>query len=538
MSSSKTNRPASKQRPIFLYAVAGMVWLFATEFGAWKFQAVADEKSDAKILKTAAVIDRFIFDAWAQNNVFPAERSTDTEFLRRAWLDVAGRIPPVSVVRSFRADTSKMKRLRAIDELVEGPGYVLNFTNYWQSVLIPEAMDGDPIRFMQLPTFQRWLRRKLLEDAKYDEIAFELLTVTLRGRVDMLRSPAPFYSFKQSAPENLASATARAFLGIRIECAQCHDHPYDTWKREEFWSFAAFFGGFRSSSSPFAVEADSPNPGSIKIPDSAKMARATYLNGELAELPAGKSPRVTLAAWVVSPDNPYFARAAANRIWGYLFGRGIVDPVDDLSDLNTPSHPQLLNTLADILVEQDFDMKFMLKSIMASATYQLSSRRRKNFDAPPELFAIHEVKGMTSQQLYDSLRQAVGTFEPFKDKVKLQRFARPSPSEFLDLFKNNTDPPTETSTTILQALAMMNGTETATATDLKSSKTLTAIVEFPCFSTAQRVEALYYSTLSRPPSEREMDRMLKYVEPSLDWKKALGDVFWALLNSAEFKVNH
>jgi len=250
---------------------------------------------------------------------------------------------------------------------------------------------------------------------------------------------------------------------------------------------------------------------------------------------------------MTAPENPYFARAAANRIWAQLFGIGLVDPVDDMGADNPPSHPELLDALAMAFAEHGFDRKFLLRAITRSRPYQLSSRSAAPEAGPdgstddPRLFARMRERGLTAEQLYDSLAQAIGATT---EEVRPDRMAAATGSprgDFLEKFGNQDERPTESQTTILQALALMNGRLVAGATQVEGGATLSAVAEAPFLDTAGRVETLFLSTLSRRPRPEESSRMAAYVEsggPTGDRRKAISDVFWALLNSPEFLLNH
>ena len=244
-----------------------------------------------------------------------------------------------------------------MESLLDSPAYLTHATEAYRMLLLPEADTDAQLRGLT-PTFEAWLRKKIAEEVGYDQIVREVLTVRLgsAGRragiaQDPRAEPSPlaYYVAKDAKPENLAAGTARTFLGIRLECAQCHNHPFDQWKREEFWGLAAFFAGVskqgkdecsrsRSARSPTAASWRSPRPSRSSKPRSSTPRSRSGAVG-----PPGAS---VLADWVTAPDNPYFARAAVNRVWARFFGTGIIDPVDDMRDDNPPSHPELLDLLA------------------------------------------------------------------------------------------------------------------------------------------------------------------------------------------------
>jgi len=517
--------------------------------------AVSQQRSardDAQRL--ADRIDDLIAKKWSENDIVSASPSDDSEYLRRVWLDIAGKIPTAADSQDFLDEKSNNKRQRVVEELLNGPNYVVNSANFWRAVLIPEAETNFNTRFM-LPAFEGWLRQRLDENKAYDELVSEILTLPLSG-TNVLRNrnnfnPIAFYQSKEIKPENLAAATSRMFLGIRIECAQCHDHPFDTWKQNDFWGYAAFFAAMqrepqRGSNGFLSSLKELFNRRTLTVPGTDEVVKATFLTGESPKIPTGTSARMMLADWMTSKENPYFARTAANRVWGHFFGIGIVDPVDDFSELNPPSHPELLDLLATELIEHDFDMKFLVRAITASRTYQLtSSVRSEDDDTSPRLFSRMAIKGMTAEQFYNSIAQAVGTHETF-DEAQQGRFrATSTRGRFMDQFSDSNSGPTERQTSVLQALSMMNGRLVTDATGLESSRTLAGILDYPGFDNRRRIEALFLATLNRKPRPEELERFAAYVESeSVDKEadeksgKAISDVFWTLLNSSEFSLNH
>jgi hypothetical protein len=279
----------------------------------------------------------------------------------------------------------------------------------------------------------------------------------------------------------------------------------------------------------------------LMVPGKNVTVSAAYLDGTKPEAKYRSSPRLTLADWMTSKDNPYFAKTAANRLWGHFFGVGIVDPVDDFTADNPPSHPELLDELARDFAAHDFDLKYLIRAITASRTYQLSSRQSHPSQENSRLFARMSLKGLTPEQIFDSIAQATGFYELNANRNPFAMEDNSARGEFLQMFGNTHDAKTERQTTILQALAMMNGQFVTDATSIDKSATLGAIAEFPLLSTPERIEALYLAALSRKPTSDELPRLVNYVDsggPEKDPKRALGDVFWAVLNSSEFLLNH
>ena len=510
----------------------------------------------------AAKIDRHLARAWEKARVTPAAPADDAEFLRRVTLDLAGRIPSVAETRAFLDDRSSDKRARLIDRLLASPRYATHFTNVWRALLIPEAGNNFQVRLQQ-GGFETWLKRQLARNAGYDQMVRDLLTAPISGAqgpaaILSLAGPSPltFYLSKEFKPENLAAGTARVFLGVSVECAQCHNHPFASWKREQFWGFAAFFSGVRSQRLMDFLLPSSEDPDSreLAIPGTKKTVKATFLDGATPQWKADTSTRTTLAEWITAPSNPYFARATVNRVWAYLFGRGLVEPVDSMiGDSSISSHPELLDLLAREFVAHKFDLKFLLRTLTATRAYQLSSAAADKDPEDRALFAHMPLRGLTAEQLFDSLAMATGYRDSGGGDDLISGLLggnRSARSEFLTKFAPS-ERPIEAQTSILQALTLMNGKVTADATSLTKSETLAAIVDVPFASTAERVETLYLAALSRMPEAKELARAVRFVEDAAKRAKtqddkgrreasgnALADVFWALLNSPEFILNH
>ncbi|HEY3967588.1 MAG TPA: DUF1549 and DUF1553 domain-containing protein [Planctomycetaceae bacterium] len=512
-------------------------------------EAPAAEDAGDGVQRLADKIDELISECWKAEQVVPAPIADDAAFMRRVTLDIAGKIPAVSDLHEFLGEAAPAKRRQLVEQLLESPAYITHFSNVWRAVMLPEADTDLQMRGL-VPGFEAWLRKQFSANNSFDAVVREILTVPVDPRLaaNPLQpqsdvTPVGFYQAKQLKPENLAAGTARMFLGVRIECAQCHDHPFDDWKREQFWGYAAFFAGVERdpTAAGGALDAIKELFGGrmLAIPGTEKRVVPTYLSGESPSLKFRDSPRTVLADWMISEKNDYFARATVNRVWGQLFGIGIVNPVDDFTAANPPSHPELLDELARQFVDHKFDFKFLIRAITASKTYQLSSRETDPSQQNPRLFARMALKGLSAEQLFDSISQATGYHESFAARNPGMMTNSPR-EEFVRMFENSSDSVTERQTTILQALSMMNGQFISDATGLEKSATLTAVADFPLMSTAERVETLYLAAFSRRPRPDELDRLVYYVDTggaAKDQKKALSDVFWALLNSSEFLFN-
>jgi hypothetical protein len=295
-------------------------------------------------------IDGILDTVLARDGIVAAQSADDAEFLRRLTLDLNGRIPTVAEVRAFLDDSDPQKRRRAIDSRLAEPRYVRHFTNVWRAALLAQANPQD-VRYLA-PKIETWLARQLRDNVPYDQWVRAVVTAPLDSRLDrpdddVSAYAVAFFQANELKPENLAAATARVFLGVNLDCAQCHNHPFADWKQQQFWQFAAFYAGVGRLRPDNAML---PAPEAIErrelaVADTGKSAQAMFLDGSAPTWTLQSRPREALAEWLTSAENRYFARAAANRLWAHMFGCGIVEPLDALGGRDAPSHPELLDLL-------------------------------------------------------------------------------------------------------------------------------------------------------------------------------------------------
>lgn len=499
----------------------------------------------------AEVIDAWIARRWQEEQVRPAELAGDEEFVRRVYLDLAGRIPSVSEVRTFLDDPRPNKRAELVRKLLHTPA----FLNYWSAILAEmwlSGSDGALVDYYRT-TLQRWLREHLRLGTGYQRMVYELLTantgspVVRPAEATNFGSPLPYYQAHGFQPRSLATSVSRQFLGIQLDCAECHHHPFAQWKREQFWQLAAFFAGFqqtRSNGEVFYTGAENPQARTLRIPDTSITVQARFLDGSEPDWNSGEFVREVLAKWLTRRENPYFARATANRIWYQLLGYGLTDPPDDMHEGNPPSHPELLETLGRAFADADFDLRFLLEAICLSRTYQLSSRRTDASQDDPRRFARRVVRRLTAAQLWDSLVEAA-YWDPSAARIEMTLSglqAMPALGQkrraFLEKFRGAVNRPVESETSVLQALALMNGETTASIVQLQSSPMLQIILDYPGWDDGRRLETLFLATLSRRPTVEEQARFLRHVKNCGSRESAWADVFWVLLNSPEFLSHH
>lgn len=491
----------------------------------------ADDASTDQFARASQRVDQFLDQAQQHAGLQPAGESSDAEFCRRVWLDLAGVAPPVWSLRSFLADQRTDKRDRLIASLLDSPRFATHMANRWNEFLLPADSTND--RQIDSAELHRWLRKQFLANTPYDHVVGGFLTAG--GKSD--RGPAIFYTSRNLEPVKLASATSRLFLGVQLECAQCHPHPFARWMQDDFWSFAAFFSQLELVDTRMAGgQAIADRPGrEVTFPDSDRVMAPRYPGAaEPPEPDPQDFRRRQLTIWLASRNNPYFARAAANRVWAHLFGRGLVDPVDAMDDDNPPSHPELLQYLADYFVEERFDLKSLYGMLARTKAYGRSSAVVSDRRPPPSSFAAMNVKTLSAAQFFDSLQQNVllGSFGPAggnPDRIAMVR------QEFVTRMRSAGTSPTEYPHGVVQALGMMNGPEMLAATAEPQSG-LIASLDAPFFSDRERIETLFLACLSRPPSDDEQARFddyLKNARSNQTRAARLSDLTWILLNTAE-----
>ena len=519
----------------------------------------------ASSVEMTSRIDQLIDELWQENEVVPAGLANDETFLRRVYLDVIGRVPTIGEYNQFFELDAKDRRSKLIDELLDSREHALHMGGIWKRVLVPD--DETAIsRLGGAGKLEQWLSDAFAENLPYDKLVKQLLLA--EGRVNE-SGPLLFYAAAKMNAEELAARTSRTFLGMRMECAECHDHPFDQWSQEDFWSLAAYFA--QISRPQGKIEMVSPvlrvrdaDFGSVKLPETDIVIEPKLpvsLNGghgmtqadidELKEAQVtGGSRREQLAAWITHPKNSHFAQATANRIWGHLFGQGVVDPVDDMGGHNLPTSPQLLNQLGRYFVQSNFDLRELMRVLLNSRAYQLSSFSEQGESSRNvRFFARIPLKPLTAEQLYDCLSTATGRSDLGK-RVNLprqlpiasnvNRFSDPGRAAFLAQFRTSIDQRTEYQAGIPQALTLMNGPMIASATS-EGPKGILKSLSAPFFNDATRIEKLFIAALTRKPTDEEKKRYEEFFssQPAAVKKSdLLSDVLWVLINSAEFTMNH
>lgn len=510
-----------------------MALALATGFATLPASPPGDLLNEAEL---AARVDALIEEKCREQAVPLAPLANDAEFLRRAHLDLIGAIPTVGEARSFLEDDSPGKRRALIESLLERPDHATHLANLWRDDLLAtvenrEILSDDSIRLLD-----SWLRARFMRNDGYDRLAAGLITA--KGQSPDQRGAAVFISAHQTAaegtPERLAASTARMFLGVQLDCAQCHDHFFAKWTQQDFWSFAANFTEVRNQNDRDArllpLLVDDATDVFVTIPGGTDAIEPRYLGqniGENRSLATANSRRDALTQWITAKDNPFFARAAVNRLWAVLFGYGLVDPIDDMGEHNPPSHPALLQLLADDFSAHQYDVRRTLRVLANTNAYARSSRGTDSID--PRLFARKLVRPLSSEQLLASLRVAAGATSLATNDATAREWA--------DRFSGATSR-VEYESGIPQALLLLNGETVTELTNSAESPLVIAAAESPFFDHADRVETLFLTTFSRKPNEQELARCTTYLQEADSLPEAVADLLWALLNSSEFALNH
>ncbi len=502
-------------------------------------------------------IDRMIRAEWVKAKVTPAPPADDARWLRRVYVDVVGTLPPPDVVTAFLADASADKRARMVDRLLDSAAYAEHWTNYWDDLLMGQTLGQD----LDRAAFRAWLHDRFAGNEPWNKLVYELLTARGQNSVGGPRNVAAMAAVASSAtmgsgenapdrsdagtegeingavnwllkfqanPEDMAGSTSRTFLGVQIQCAQCHDHKTEKWKQTDFRSFAACFA--RTRAQPIdkgkvtgirRVEVEDigrPLPRYVGNPELAPVALSPPKTLDGADLSKAPNARAALAEWITAPNNPWFAKATVNRMWGHFLGRGFVDPVDDLRPSNPATMPELLDKISDDFTAHGYDLKRLVRLIALSEVYQLSAQKPAGV-SPDSLregdrsWARFRLAPLGPEELLNAILEATdveGTLRrsgrPNLLAIRAQLFRQYSFLFDVDEEFEQTD----FEGTVSQALALLNGSLVGGGTNSLPGGALGQILAAHG-DDADKVRALYLRTLSRPPSQAELDDWTRYV---------------------------
>jgi hypothetical protein len=488
-------------------------------------------------------IDEKLAAKWRDLGLAPSPLASDEEFFRRLHLDAIGTLPTPDEVKKFLADKDPTKRDKAINAVLTRPEFVDFWAYKWGDLL---RINRTALEEKGMWSFHNWVRAALRDSKPIDEFARDII---LAEGSTFTEGPANFYRIGR-APDEWAEIVTQVFLGVRLQCAKCHHHPFEKWSQDDYYGMAAFFTRLGTKNSQeFGIFGRETvvylrPSGEATHPRKRTVVKPHALDGPDVDDPLDR--RIKLAEWLASKDNPMFARNIANRFWGYLMGRGLVEPLDDMRATNPPTNPELLDALANDLVAHKFDLKHLLRTIMQSRGYQLSSHIAdgNRADVSNIYFARYTTKRLTAEQVADAVDAATGTREKYAGlPLGVRAIQLPDPlvnSYLMDVFGRPgrqivCECERTTKPNIAQALHTLNGdflNRKIAATTGRIETMLKANAPLPAI-----IEELYLATLSRPASAEELAKVQDYAATTPP-REVLQDLLWVLLNSREFLFNH
>jgi hypothetical protein len=480
-------------------------------------------------------VDDHVFAKLTALGIPPSPVCDDATFIRRTSIDITGRLPTPADSRKFIAATDPQKRAKLVSSLLETPGYGDYFANKWNAVL----------RNKTSFEFHGWIRRALQQNMPYDEFVRNILVAT----GDASSHPPARWFQEVTTPLARAEDTAQLFLGLRVQCARCHHHPFERWSQNDYYGFTAFFaqtqtrnevarGGLRIVHNDGIAQARNPR--------NQEDIRPTGLGGEALDIPAYEDPRHYLVDWMSAPDNPFFARALVNRYWKHFFGRGIVEPEDDMRVTNPPTNPALLDALAQSFIESGFDLKQLVASICSSNAYQLASEPNQWNQADKQNFSRYYAKRLTAEVLYDALNQVTNTSTGFTgmptgtravqlpitnvNNYFLTVFGKPQAATACECERS-------ADANLAQSLHLLNSPEVLGKLSAGGGRA-DLLAKSEELDDSQRIREIYEWVYSRGPTSSEIDFIQPRIAEIVDRKQAYEDLLWALINTKEFLFNH
>lgn len=498
-------------------------------------------------------IDAAVAKNLRELGVEPSPLCNDAEYLRRVCLDLMGALPPADKARAFLADTDPLKREKLPDWIFERSEYADYWAMRWCDVLRVKSEFPSNLWPNAVQAYHAWLRAAMASNMPYDKMARALLLTTGSNFRD---APSNFYRATQRrTPEGLASAFALIFMGARLDCADCKEHPYRTWTREQADGLAAFFTNVRyKKTDEWKEEIVFFAPAWTPYKPAGETVPPAFPDGAPVTYSRQASPQKRLADWLASPGNPYFARHVANRYWSALFGRGITMPVDDVRPGNPPSNPELLDVLAQKVVGSGYDLRALLRFIVTSQTYQRSSVTNETNAGDTQCFSHYAPRRLDAEVLADAIGAATGAYEFFESRIpepfamwpddfhSVQNPDASVTSSFLETFgRPGRDTAYEVerdrNPSMAQALYLLDSEKLAQKL-AKKDGVIRQLAKKHGADTRGFTEECYLMLLSRMPADRELELVTAHIKTSADKNKAAQDVVWALINTKEFLYKH
>lgn len=530
----------------------------------------ADREADHRLIQK---INLEIKNGWADYEILPSKLEDDGKWARRLFLDMIGRIPKVEELDEFLADKDKNKREKLVDKLLYDDQYTLDYarhwTTVWSNILIGRTGGNQRRSLINREGMQKYLRDSFARNKPYNEIVGDLITATgttkpgeynFNGATNFLVDKV-----NQEDATQATAAVSRVFLGLQIQCTQCHNHPFNDWKQEKYWEFNAFFRQARAlrrfqegtRNIDYAELIDQDYGGQSNNPEQAdlfyelrnglvKVAFPTFVDGQKIKesgLVREVVRRKELSKFVL--DSSYMDKAIVNRMWGHFFGTGFVRPIDDLGPHNTPSHPELLESLSKQFRESGYDQKKLIRWIVLSEAYGLSSRANKsNEKDDPALgrapvFSHYYIRPMNAEMLYESLLVATQADQQTTDFRQAERLKNRWLQQFSTAFGNDEgEERTEFNGTITQTLMMFNGGMVQSATKTAGNGFLAKLIKNQKLSARKKIDLLFLAAFARKATRREYSAMKRVLTQSKTPNEGAQDIWWALLNSNEFLFQH
>ncbi|MFA6244605.1 MAG: DUF1549 domain-containing protein [Candidatus Hydrogenedentales bacterium] len=486
-------------------------------------------------------VDQLIFDKLKKLRIPPAELCSDETFVRRVYIDVLGTLPTVDETKAFLADTAPDKRDRLIDALIQRPEFPELWAMKWADLLRVQTV-ANTIDRKALQRYNDWLRQSITANKPLDQLVRELLT----AQGGSFTVPATNFYVAEPSPTQMAENVAQVFLGIQIKCAQCHNHPFERWTMDDYYAFSAFFAqvGSKGSSDPRERITFDRRSGEVNNLKNGQVMAPKFLGGAAPDC-STRDRRAALAEWITAPDNAWFAKNIANRVWDQFFGRGITNPPDDVRVTNPPSHPELEDALAKRLIEYQYDLRKVVRDICTSYTYQMSTQPRDPSIKDERNFSHALVRRLPAEQLLDAVCSVTDSKVKFPNLPLGARAAEvadgPSGNYFLTLFgrpARNTVSACErrSEATLAQVLHLVNGDTVTAALKAPGGRVeRLSVAEKP---PVDIVQELWLAAYSRMPDAGEQEKFSAYIAAAPDKRAAVEDLFWSVTNSKEFVFNH
>ncbi len=491
-------------------------------------------------------IDKLVHEKLHKLRILPSDLCSDEIFIRRVYLDLIGRLPEIPEQHPFLKSSAPDKRARLIDKLIDSE----EFTNIWVmkwAELMQIRSTGraaNTITPKASRLWHNWLHDQISSKRPFNKIIYDLIA----SRGGTFDSPATNFYKLEKDPKKITENVAQIFMGTRLQCAQCHNHPFDRWTQDEYFGFAAFFSQIkRKGAADAAEQIIYDGQGEIKHPVTNQVAKPRFLGGEEVKV-EGNLRRHTVADWLTKPDNPWFAKNVSNIIWSHFFGIGIVEPVDDVRVSNPASNPQLLEALADSLARADFSIHHLAREICNSHTYQRSSHTNPTNAGDERNFSKSRIRRLRAEVLLDTIARTTGTNNKFTGLERGSSATKipdgNTTNYFLQTFGRATRKTVcscevKMEPNLSQALHLLNGE--ATHQRIQRGGLIKTLLHKKKKTPEEIIETLYRRTVTRSPNESEKSKLLAHFTPELSVKEQqniLEDIFWALLNSKEYLFNH